>query len=640
MRAFGALRRSEAILIRAEAAHFHSLSDGEQLRKLSFATAADLARELLGVPERTARERVALHRACVKHPALEKLFLDGRLSSCHLLAIAPLLDRPEAAAWVKRALEAPVRQLRREIRRQEPGAYHEERHGQRRIEIDLPVAIKAELDTMIEVGRMVIGYDAPPGEVIEAILLETGRAGRGYPGDLKSRGKKRSRRPPLRLVRPYGPVSTLDRAEAEALIEEAAAFRRRLAHFTGARAHRRLESARVHPTRILEDLVELRSMHNPLRVLLARLVRSMRRTRCDVRLGFDTLESFVADRLDLTDRFARELVSESFLFEHHPALARAYSGGRISIAKAHLVAGLTSGGDIDRWIDRAADVFHRPFERECRLISLVRAYDPKIARTFSGPFPHYGMDRILFDHVRAKHGWTAKQLERELKHRHIRRLPARGSLDPARNPSLLRRLEVLVLLLCAPAQPAPESEKERRMFAVREPHIRFSFGCSEEVAADLHALHRDFERVHGPLAQSWVPLILAIKEATDAWLEQDPGRVPIRDAILRRDGYHCVFPGCGRRATLEGNHIHMRSRGGRNHRSNIITLCAVHHRYVFHRGYARITGTAPDDLRFEIGVRPDGRPLLVTHGNLIVERNYRWQVPARPEVTPRSPSSR
>jgi hypothetical protein len=382
-----------------------------------------------------------------------------------------------------------------------------------------------------------------------------------------------------------------------------------------------MRDGRLHPRTALDHLEDLGALHNPLRVMKSRLIRSMRRTRCDARLGFATAEEFVADRLTLSPRVARELVSESYLFEHHPPLETAYTEGRIGITKTHHIRRMTSGEDIAKWIDRAEAVLHRPFERECGLLQLIRQYDPRIARVCAGgPFPHLGMERILFHEVRAKHGLKVKQLERELEARGARRLPARGSLDPAMNPPLMRRLEVLVLLLCTSAQNPATLPKRRQMFAVEEPHVLLGFGCSEEVLADLRALYRDFDRAHGPLTQPWVPFILMMKEACDAWRLHDPERIPTHEALLRRDEYHCTFPGCSRRRALEVNHIHFRSRGGSGRSENLTTLCFTHHRGVFHTGYARITGTAPHALRYEIGICPGRPPLLVTLGNYVLER--------------------
>jgi 5-methylcytosine-specific restriction endonuclease McrA len=60
----------------------------------------------------------------------------------------------------------------------------------------------------------------------------------------------------------------------------------------------------------------------------------------------------------------------------------------------------------------------------------------------------------------------------------------------------------------------------------------------------------------------------------------------IRTAILRRDRYVCVVPGCGRRATVV-DHIHPRRSGGVDSPSNLRSLCAMHDGQVKERSDGR-----------------------------------------------------
>ena len=69
-----------------------------------------------------------------------------------------------------------------------------------------------------------------------------------------------------------------------------------------------------------------------------------------------------------------------------------------------------------------------------------------------------------------------------------------------------------------------------------------------------------------------------------------------------RDAYVCRFPGCWKRV-CEADHIKMKSRGGSDELWNRLCLCAVHHRIAKHLGLAKIWGTAPDDIYFQIGNR-------------------------------------
>ncbi len=69
------------------------------------------------------------------------------------------------------------------------------------------------------------------------------------------------------------------------------------------------------------------------------------------------------------------------------------------------------------------------------------------------------------------------------------------------------------------------------------------------------------------------------------------------------------------------HHLLFRSRGGGNARANRITVCAWHHLRGIHQGRVRAWGTAPDDVTWELGVRPGCAPLLRLHGDeYLVER--------------------
>ena len=50
------------------------------------------------------------------------------------------------------------------------------------------------------------------------------------------------------------------------------------------------------------------------------------------------------------------------------------------------------------------------------------------------------------------------------------------------------------------------------------------------------------------------------------------------------------------------HHIVYRSAGGSDDPGNQISLCAAHHLHGVHMGWIRVSGTAPDGLRWELGV--------------------------------------
>jgi len=47
---------------------------------------------------------------------------------------------------------------------------------------------------------------------------------------------------------------------------------------------------------------------------------------------------------------------------------------------------------------------------------------------------------------------------------------------------------------------------------------------------------------------------------------------------------------------------------------NLVFVCPTHHLDGIHRGFVRVTGRAPDDLEFALGVRSDGTALDRFHG--------------------------
>jgi hypothetical protein len=91
----------------------------------------------------------------------------------------------------------------------------------------------------------------------------------------------------------------------------------------------------------------------------------------------------------------------------------------------------------------------------------------------------------------------------------------------------------------------------------------------------------------------------------------DEARVPSRYRVFARDGWRCTVPGCTSYRNLHDHHVVYRRQGGSDELSNRTTLCAWHHLHGEHEHRIRITGTAPDRLVFELGLRPGRRPLAV-----------------------------
>jgi hypothetical protein len=124
-----------------------------------------------------------------------------------------------------------------------------------------------------------------------------------------------------------------------------------------------------------------------------------------------------------------------------------------------------------------------------------------------------------------------------------------------------------------------------------------------------------------------------LEHALGTWLLRDPGARRV-DPVIERDGYRCAVPGCTSRRNLHDHHIAFRSAGGSDAPENRITLCAFHHQRCLHAGFLRIRGLAPDELIFELALRPDAMPLARYRSGDIVLATHPDPEPV--ERTPRA----
>ena len=76
-----------------------------------------------------------------------------------------------------------------------------------------------------------------------------------------------------------------------------------------------------------------------------------------------------------------------------------------------------------------------------------------------------------------------------------------------------------------------------------------------------------------------------------------------RSQKVRERDKHCQVWGCSR-AAGHSHHLTFRSRGGSDDFENQAGICPAHHLIGIHENYIRISGTAPDDLKWEGVVRP------------------------------------
>jgi hypothetical protein len=681
-----ATRRVEARLIRVQARQLGWLSDEGRMQRCGFAGVRNLAVETLGLRPRTTRSRLMLFRQLEKHPQLERAFIDGVVSACQVPYIAKLIEMaciPEAglAGFILDLAAEPVHALRHAVREAEAQARREENDARGDAETDAasadagsreadaepdvastdlpddvpddlpddpetipfafkhPLGFRVAFDEMMERARMVLGYDAPIPDCIEAMLAEIASPGVG--GD----GPRPHLLSPDRAIPKRPSVTVLVRPEA---IEHAKTTLARVAEYLDDVAQIESLEQPDSPEEALLILRQVQLLRAPGKVLLAHLIRDLRRVGAVELLGYTSLARMVEDLLKISERSARNRAAESSMFESNAAIEAAFGTGQISTMQAHLIRQLKSTEAIEEFVERARETTWRQFQREYRLLILMRKCNlgRHALRPLSKGNVAEAIEAALIEAMGKSRDGGAQEpegqdrsleaareaIEDAMRIRGIPPLPPDSSTDPAENPVLMDRLETMVQLLALrhwDELPAT-GEADRQTLANLQTEVWTRFRLPKQTYIDLKCILGAYRCVappnggtarppgDAPRVPEWVAMAMFFAEVRAVWDLQDPERVPVRARILERDHYRCVVPGCTRRDQLETHHIQPRSHGGGNDAGNLAALCHGHHQHGVHAGHVKIRGTAPHGLRYELGRRRDGSPLLVYQGNRLI----------------------
>jgi hypothetical protein len=248
-------------------------------------------------------------------------------------------------------------------------------------------------------------------------------------------------------------------------------------------------------------------------------------------------------------------------------------------------------------------------------------------RRFPGPLPQPGLEEVLHGAIEEA-GWETAAITKALAVRGVRAgegVPGKSGKDgascepgesgepaepgepadpaendPAVDPILMRRLEVLLELLVLARGDDPDRDGVQTL-APGEGRTAISFWLPNSLREEWNRALDGIRARWGPLP-TWAAAILLLEAAVREWERVDPDRVPTEARILERDEYRCQVPGCSARRNLEVHHILFRSQGGTDDPANLLTLCHTHHQHLLHGDRTvRLTGRAPHGLRWELG---------------------------------------
>jgi hypothetical protein len=148
------------------------------------------------------------------------------------------------------------------------------------------------------------------------------------------------------------------------------------------------------------------------------------------------------------------------------------------------------------------------------------------------------------------------------------------------------------------------TQRERAEFFFRAPR-----SVARIFRAVLATVQRRIERAENRTSSQSEALDWMFEHVFEAWGRWRP--VPKKYRVFERDGWRCAVPGCSGYRELHDHHIVFRSAGGSDALENRVTLCAWHHLRGVHAGVVGCSGKAPGGLRFSLGLRESGPPLVV-----------------------------
>ena len=189
-------------------------------------------------------------------------------------------------------------------------------------------------------------------------------------------------------------------------------------------------------------------------------------------------------------------------------------------------------------------------------------------------------------------------LRRALREKRISYEKARIIARHAEGEEVQGWIEKAETMTCVALRRAMQDKDEAQMCARGTFKVWMPVSVAEVVKAAFRAARA--------AAKRWLSagecLVTLAEHFVEVWRAHLKQANTLARRIRARDRHFCQVPGCSR-AAVHSHHIKLRSQGGSDDPSNQISLCAAHHLYGIHGGRMRVTGTAPDKLAWEFGLR-------------------------------------
>ncbi len=589
------------VACRMEAAARRELGDAARgllqrraYRSLGFVRLSDYARERLGVSARTVQEAawVATHLDAL--PAVATAFNRSDISWTRARALCGVASPDNEDHWLALARQCSVEDFKRLVESTRPprdvpadpddDADQLDGEPALRLRFACPARLRALWRRTLELASRAAGEPLSDWRAAEIIAAE-GFSGRPAGASLGERALLASIRRAARERRSTEKGSVTDRpaaVDAAVISEEPTAEEPTATEPPAAdpavTPPPLVPPTHAHPFALDARLVAAARAVGTNEPQIGHLLRIVVGHRFYRLFGFASVDAYVRERLGISTRKAWALLKLEKATRRSDAFARAYHDGTLPWARALALLPVVDRENAAAWVGRAETVTVR---RLCDEVSWVLQARDTV-----------GTDM---------------------------------SLDP---PPLDSRLTFPVD--APPPTPAAASSGAALQIGARfdaRMLRQLSEVCDVEIQfrapASVVALFRDvLDAFASPGAPRWAALEGLLRHVIEYW-EATPRH---RDPIFARDGWRCAVPACSSRRNLNDHHILFRSRGGTNARWNRIAICAAHHLHGIHDATIRATGTAPDHVEWQLGVRWGAAPLLTYVGDRICESSSAYEV--------------
>ena len=539
------------------------LVEREAWQPLGYARLSDYADEALGRSARSLRDLARVGRELPFQPRLRAALVSGELGWTKVRLLARVCTAANEASWVAYARSVTSATLSRAVRKVDTGSLEGggfERDWSRNhwFEVACTPEVRLRWHQARNLAQRVHGGRVSFGQCVEMVTAEVISA--------------------LPLDADTVPRTGADAEESETGIDVRAdpdVTAPPVLDGCPVSGDDTLESLPAAIEALLRDgdQVDAKELHRRLRkaiemerrldTQIGPLLELLMRRRIYWLMGYTNREAYVRERLGLDPSWGRALLRIERAARASPAFAAAYRQGQLSALQAATLLPLVLAELDERrltlWIERAGEVSLRQLRDDVDLALLVRETDP--ARWFrSGGLPEQEQD---------------------------------GEEDPLDDREI----------------GAPHSVLEETCTV----GAQLELDAIRLLRALLCTVQRRLEPELGRFPTRGEALGAMIEHAMAEW-GGDDDKVPRRYRVFARDGWRCVIPGCTSMRNLHDHHIEFRSAGGSDELENRTTLCAFHHLRGVHAGVVRLTGRAPDRLRFELplAVYASGDRLLAT----------------------------